>query len=542
MSFLALLDRYAPGQKVRCFAIASAGGVLAGAVVAVVNKATASDETLASWKLGLGFLAVLAVMYISQRLASRYLTIAFEDVLKGLRDDLSAKLLSAPLRTVERLEHRLSQASSELIYLSAALSDWAHGVQHLAFLASLTVVVALVSIKALIIWLVAFVAGALFLRPRIQRMKDESRALGKATGALSGRLEQLFDGFVQVKLDGTIAAGITGDILDAAEDLYKQQWAVRQIGIGALSGAVLIIYLLSWGPAAFADPDGIGLGPVKGYEIVSLVEMSLGALLGLLNALPEWARTEEAARSVSKTLDMLSTELDADSAGRGRVGPEFEAISLKAARFAYTEDGASFEVGPIDLTIRRGELLLITGGNGSGKTTLMKMLLGLYALDKGSLSVDRTRITGSNVAGYRDLFTVIFSPQHLFSRLYGIEETVSKAQVDALLTRFGIGELTHYREGGFDRIDLSTGQKMRLAMVVALLEDRPVCVFDEWTANQDPEMTWYYYETLLPELIAAGKTVIAVSHDDRFFDRADHFIKMAGGRIVEERRREPANG
>ena len=78
---------------------------------------------------------------------------------------------------------------------------------------------------------------------------------------------------------------------------------------------------------------------------------------------------------------------------------------------------------------------------------------------------------------------------------------------------------------------------MRLAMVVALLEDRPICVFDEWTANQDPETTRWYYDTLLPELLAAGKTVIAVSHDQRFFDRASLLVRMERGEIVESERR-----
>jgi putative ATP-binding cassette transporter len=537
MNFLALLERYAPGRRLRCLLVAAMGGFLAAGVVMVVNAATAADRHLASWALGLGFLAALGVMYVSQRLAARYLIVAFEDVQRGLRDDLSARLLTAPLRVVERLEHRLGQATGELAYFSGAVDHWAGGVQHMAFLGCVTLMVATISLKALLIWTIAFAATVVFVQPRLASVKAASHALGRGTGALGEQVEQLLDGFVQIKLDGQIAAGITDDTLQAADDLYREQWSIRRFSVASMTGAVLLLYLLSWGPAAFADPDGVGLAAAPGYELVTLIELSLGPLFGLLNALPEWARAEAAARGIAETIDSLAAEPGVGDADARGPDAAFATIAFAEARFAYAEDGASFEVGPIDLTIRRGELMLLTGGNGSGKTTMMKMLMGLYPLDHGCLTVDGHPI--HDLVGHRNRFTAIFSHQHLFSRLHGLAASVSRAQVEALLDRFGISEVVRYSDkDGFGRIALSTGQRMRLAMVVALLEDRPICVFDEWTANQDPETTWFYYETLLPELIAAGKTVIAVSHDDRFFDRADHFIAMADGRIVEERRRE----
>lgn len=538
MTFSALLDRHAPGQRPRCYAMAAAGGFLSALVVAIVNEATAADRSVASWTLGLGFAAVLAVSLVCQRIAARLLVGAFEAVQQGLRDDLAAGLRAAPLRTIERLEGRLGKATGELAYFAGAIEYWVGGVQHLAFLACVTLMVALVSTKALLIWAVAIGAVAAFMRPRLREINSAAAALGSASGLLSARVEQLLDGFVQVKLDGQIAAGITDDVMDAAENLYRQQLALRTFAVATMSGATLLLYLLSWGPAAFADPAGIGVGPVEGYELVTLVELSLGPLFGLMYALPEWARVEGAIGGVVETLSVLRAEPAADADAEPTPEPApFTTLALERARFDYAEDGGGFTVGPIDLQIRRGDLVLLTGGNGSGKTTLMKMLLGLYPLHAGRLADDGAAVSGDSPA-HRARFSAIFGHQHLFTRLYGLEDTVDRARVDALLARFGIAEVVRHGADGFDRIDLSTGQKMRLAMVVALLEDRPICVFDEWTANQDPETTWFYYETLLPELIAAGKTVIAVSHDDRFFDRADHFIAMADGRITRERRRD----
>jgi len=159
---------------------------------------------------------------------------------------------------------------------------------------------------------------------------------------------------------------------------------------------------------------------------------------------------------------------------------------------------------------------------------IMKLLLGLYTPDRGTLLKDGRRV--ADLAGWRARFTAIMSHQYLFDRLYGLEG-VDPDRIGELLDRLGIADTVSMRDGAFTHLSLSAGQRMRLAMVVALLEDRPVCVFDEWTANQDPEMTHWYYDVLLPELRAPGKTVLAVSHDDRFFDRADHFVRLDHGRV-----------
>ncbi len=522
--------RYAPGQRWRCRGAPGAGGFLGAAVVAVVN-ATIAEKGAAPWPLAVAFFVLLAVMHVSQQLAVRSLVGVFEAVHAGLQDELSARLRAAPLRAVEQLDDRLGQAVGELAALAGAIEPWVGGVQNLTFLACVTLIVASISVKAWLLWMVAMGAAVLFLTPRLRRIRAAGQALGESGGVLAGRVEQLLDGFVQVKLDSQIAAGITDDVLAAAEQHYRAQWGVRQLGVLSLTGAILLVYLLSWGPAAFADPAGLGLGPDHGYALVAIVELSLGPLFRLFNALPEWARAEAAARSIAATLDALPL---APAGSDEPAAATFEALELVGARFGYATDGAEFVVGPVDLTIRRGELTFITGGNGSGKTTLMKMLLGLYPLDAGRVRVDGQAFDPAG--DHRALFTAIFAHQHLFTRLYGLEEAVSPAQVDALLERFGIAGSVRRDGRGFGRIDLSTGQRMRLAMVVALLEDRPICVFDEWTANQDPETTRFYYDTLLPELIAAGKTVIAVSHDDRFFDRADRVIVLDGGRVVAVRR------
>ena len=176
------------------------------------------------------------------------------------------------------------------------------------------------------------------------------------------------------------------------------------------------------------------------------------------------------------------------------------------------------------------------GGNGSGKTTLLKVIAGLYTPTAGSLLLDEVTVTPERQASYREMFGAIFSDFHLFRRLYGVD-----ASPDAVATRFDqmkIAGKIAYRDGGFSTVELSTGQRKRVAMAVALLEDRPVMIFDEWAAEQDPEFRASFYETLLPELRRAGKTLLVATHDDRYFAVADTIVKMEFGRVQTIERRD----
>lgn len=184
----------------------------------------------------------------------------------------------------------------------------------------------------------------------------------------------------------------------------------------------------------------------------------------------------------------------------------------------------------MNLVITAGEVLFIVGGNGSGKSTLMKVLTGLYPATAGELRVDGRSLGPENVAAYREMYSPIFSDFHLFSRLYGLLDVDDQAVLD-LLRQMQISDKTSFQNGRFTKRDLSTGQRKRLAMIVALLEDRPICLFDEWAADQDPEFRRYFYEELIPSLKRRGKTVIAVSHDDRYFHCADRVVTLEYGKI-----------
>jgi putative ATP-binding cassette transporter len=187
--------------------------------------------------------------------------------------------------------------------------------------------------------------------------------------------------------------------------------------------------------------------------------------------------------------------------------------------------------------MRAGELIFITGGNGSGKSTFLRVLSGLYPPDSGEVLLDGRPITNATRNEYRGLMSAIFFDYHLFQRLYGLPDA-TPGDIERLLAQFRLSDKTSLTNGEFRTLDLSGGQRRRLALIVSMLEKRPIMILDEWTAEQDPEFRRKFYDELLPDMMRAGATIVVITHDDRYLDELHlpaRRIRMDEGRIVEER-------
>jgi putative ATP-binding cassette transporter len=225
---------------------------------------------------------------------------------------------------------------------------------------------------------------------------------------------------------------------------------------------------------------------------------------------------------------------DADGLAPAEPVRGFERIELDGVGFRYTDPNGqtSFAVGPLSLTLARGEILFIVGGNGSGKSTLLKLLTGLYRPDTGRVRLDGRVLVDAERPAYRTLFAAVFTDFHLFERLYGLPD-IDPDLVNRRLAELGLAEKTRYTDDGFSHLALSTGQKKRIALLAALLKERPILVLDELAADQDPAFRRRFYEELLPALKADGLTVICVTHDDHWFHVADRVLTVSDGRLVE---------
>ncbi|MEM9457419.1 MAG: ATP-binding cassette domain-containing protein [Myxococcota bacterium] len=210
----------------------------------------------------------------------------------------------------------------------------------------------------------------------------------------------------------------------------------------------------------------------------------------------------------------------------------FSSLVLEGVSYGYSagEHRSGFFLGPVDFHLSPGEIVFITGANGSGKSTLLKLITGLYPRDSGSYHIDGQLVPRSPPVSTRALFAATLADFVLFTRSYGLED-VEPARIDAMLAEMKLDEIVTHAEGRFSTVELSTGQRKRLALVIALLRDRPIYVFDEWAADQDPEFREQFYRRVLPSLRAKGKAVVVVTHDDRYFGVADRRIHLERGGI-----------
>ncbi|MCP4456764.1 MAG: cyclic peptide export ABC transporter [Cytophagales bacterium] len=272
-----------------------------------------------------------------------------------------------------------------------------------------------------------------------------------------------------------------------------------------------------------------------------LLEFMIWALFMMspMNQIVRFLRSLNILRIAISLIEDLGIELTADD--------EIKSKPIDSSTWTYSdpiiqfqnvhheyeqdEEHESFVLGPLDFEINSGEIVFIVGGNGSGKTTLVKILTGLYKPVNGEIIYKDHKISSEYLEAYQDAYSAIFSDAHLFKVLYHIDDPVLEAKGSEYIKLLELDAKVKIEDREFSTIKLSYGQRKRLSLVMALLEDKEIYVFDEWAANQDPYFKEIFYDQILKELKRNGKTVIVVSHDDSYFDRADKIIKLTDGQL-----------
>ena len=212
--------------------------------------------------------------------------------------------------------------------------------------------------------------------------------------------------------------------------------------------------------------------------------------------------------------------------------PHWQTLELRDVCFHYPDN--SFAVGPINLTLQRGELVFLIGGNGSGKSTLAMLLTGLYQPASGQILLDGQPLAADKPEDYRKLFSAVFTDVWLFDRLLGPGgKAADSALVDQWMAYLKMTHKLQLDNGRIVDLKLSKGQKKRVALLLALAEERDIILLDEWAADQDPHFRREFYQLLLPLLQQMGKTVFAISHDDHYFQHADRLLEMRSGQLTE---------
>lgn len=513
------------------------GATVAGAVggsamawlLSIINTSL-SGPVSAAGLLAFGVLAVLSLA--GQSLAGVGNSIIGQKIVARLRQQICRRILSAPLATVENAKaHRL------LAVLNNDVEKVAEFAHHFAgYAAALAVVLGCLAYLFLLSPVVlAFALGLVVLGAWLNHVAmsvwvvrfEEAR---KLEDTLQKHYRGIIDGAKELRLNRTRrrllevqkVIPLTDRIASLNGRAFAIFWAADTLSIALLLGMI--------GAILAARPHlGIGNDAITGFIIVML--FAKGPVEELAGALPVFSQAQVAFKRISA----LSVEFRTASPGadaRPVQAPVFmRDITLRGIRHnRFPDEPAGFTLDIPSLTIARGEVVFIVGGNGSGKTTLIKVLLGLYQPAAGAVFIDGRPVRPEALEDYRQLFSAVFAEYHLFEDIVAAPGALERA--NAWLHRLDLAHLVDLEAGSFSTVDLSTGQRKRLALLHAILEDREILVFDEWAADQDPEYRKLFYTTILPELRGAGRTVIVVSHDDRYFDIADRVVRMEHGRIA----------
>lgn len=509
-------------------------GISGAGLIALINVRLSQDE-LSGARLAWGYAGMAAVVLVTNVVSQLLLIRLAQGTSYDLRMRLSRQMLAAPLRHLEELgAHRLMAGLTEDIpSIIGALLSVPSLCINFATLAVCLLYLGWLSwtmLIGVIVFMTLGVAVRQFLAMRGLRSLKLAR---EESNTLLSHYRAMTEGTKELKLHNLRRKEFLNDVLQStAQTLRRHIVTGLSVYTAAESWSRLLFYLFL-GLILFAMPTGQHSGhqTITGYTLIILYVM--GPLTAILNLLPTMGRAKIALQHVEElraTLAAGGTDMIDDQSEPSR---GWQLLELDSVTHAYHREGeeGSFTLGPIDLDFRRGELVYLVGGNGSGKTTLAKLLTGLYAPESGQIRLDGEPITHEKMEWYRQHFSVVFSDFYLFDRLLGIVSADLDGQAKEYLGKLQLAHKVQVKDGVLSTTNLSYGQRKRLALLTAYLEDRPFYVFDEWAAGQDPMFKELFYFHLLPELKRRGKTVLIISHDEKYFHLADRLIKLDYGKI-----------
>jgi len=506
-------------------------GLANSAVIFLIINSVASNV---EFKYMVYYFVLAVVIYIFGRkiIQTKLLSLTY-DIIADIRIDLIEKIFSSSYQKFEKIERGKIYAT--LNNDTAVLGNSANLIVTLitSVITVICVFIYLGSISLVATLLSLLVIGSVatlyyFVSKKAEKYFNEARETQNVYMSL---LHGMVDGFKELSINRFKKREYKKDI-ESTVELFKSNNSIAGIKFinTFLIGESLLVIILGF--VAFGFPK---LFPdVQDVVLMSFLMVFLymiGPINGILNSIPgmiqlkvSWERIQEFVKGVPSTHDLL------DISNSGMNCKKVSSLKLESVEYQYPDQGEHerFKVGVIDLEVKSGEILFIVGGNGSGKTTLANIITGLYKPDKGVIKIDDTEVGNADLGEH---FSVVFSENNLFGKLYNIDTDKNEDLIKEYFKKFYLEEKVKLSNGAFSTTKLSNGQRKRLALIKCFLENSPIYLFDEVAADQDPDFKRYFYKELLQQMKKEGKIIIAITHDDHYFDVADKILKLDEGKV-----------
>jgi putative ATP-binding cassette transporter len=504
-------------------------------VTQVVGLLMSGRFTAVSTEYSILFAAVILLFIWVRRALSAGMIRLSQAILWKLRKQILSVVLKASYQELTPRKTRIQTAVMEdvniLMEISLSVIDFVRSgilaLCCLAYLFTISFVLFCITLG------IALLGVAVYQLTAKRNLRDFAKAR-----ELENRFQEDFmsvlNGFREIYMEPQKGKYINEQKINplAGESYVKNVRAFTGYLNNQIIGQVLFYLLIASVLLVFSVMLNIKPGSVVSF-VFTLIYL-LSAIETIMILLPRIARAQVSANNLVE----LKTELE--NAGFDNPIPakymrrsEFERISAGRLEFCYGENSQAFAIGPVNFDIQKGETVFIYGANGSGKTTFIQALLGVLKPSAGEIRLNDTLVKESGYPEYKALFSVVFSDFYLFNELL----TTADPDIEKweyYLCMFELQGKVKLEGKKFSTTDLSAGQRKRLALIAALMEEKPVLVLDEWAADQDPYFRKKFYTEIIPALRKEDITIIAITHDDRYYHCADKLYKMEEGKLVEE--------
>ena len=529
MELLRLVWRQYRWPFVLVLALSLASAALGIGLIAFINQRLIQtvDLSLSVLPEFLGLLVLLMIVTLGSQLA---LTMLGHHFVYRLRSEFIKQIMDTPVEQVEKLGSAtlLAGLTSDVRNITIAFVRLPELVQGVILTLGSAAYLGWLSAKMLLVTAV-WIAITLWIGYLlVQRVYKHIATLRDVEDSLYNDFQTVLEGRKELALNRERAEYVF-DKVYKPDALNYRQHIIRADTFHLSAVNWSNIMMLGVIGLVFWMANGLGWADTTVAATYSLALLFLRTpLLSAMGALP----TLISAQVAFNKLRQFKLAPYQPAFNRATRFADWRQLELRNITFNYSD--GSFGIGPVNLTINRGELLFLIGGNGSGKSTLAMLLTGLYEPASGEILLDGKPLTSAELNDYRQHFSAVFTDVWLFDKLLGPQgEEADPALVEAWLNRLKMANKLELENGKILNLKLSKGQKKRVALLLALAEGRDILLLDEWAADQDPHFRREFYQVLLPLMQQMGKTVFAISHDDHYFIHADRLLEMRQGELSE---------